>query len=166
MPALFLILIIPVDPLLSSTRNAFKEHTGPAIFLPLWLKILLWLPSSLGIMDKLCQPTRACLVFEHICLVTETLFLGLVFSRISSLFLGPVHQVICLQQRLLALQATHIILQLPIRVPASLRGLPAPAAVDTRILGSRFQHQQLIPPAAARGWQLSTLSCQLSVGIP
>lgn len=81
MPALFLILIISVDPLLSSTRKAFKEHTGPAIFLPLWLKILLWLPSTLGIMDKLYQPTRACLVFEHYLLSYRDLVFGFSFLK-------------------------------------------------------------------------------------
>lgn len=80
-PALFLILVILVDPLLSSPRDAFKEHTGPAIFLPLWLKNLLWLPSTLGIMDKLHQPIRACLAFEHYLLSYRDLVFGFSFLK-------------------------------------------------------------------------------------
>lgn len=168
MPALFLILIISVDPLLSSTRNAFKEHTGPAIFLPLWLKILLWLPSTLGIMDKLRQPTRACLVFEHYLLSYRDLVLGFSFlknTKFVSRACAPGH-LPAAEAFSSASYSRHSPASYPCVLSPSLRGLPAPAAVDTGILGSHFQHQQLIPPAAARGWQLSTLSCQLSVGMP
>lgn len=115
-------------------------------------------PSTLGTMAKLPKSTKACLVFEHclrICLASETLFLGLVFSRIpSSVSRAFTHTgSSCLQQRLPAL----------IHVSPALRAPPLPRGHPD--LGISLATPTTDCPSCCKGWQLSALSCQAS-GMP
>lgn len=167
MPALFLILVISVDPLLSSPRNAFKEHTGPAIFLPLWLKILLWFPSTLGIMDKSGQPTKACLAFEYYLLSYRDLVFGFSFlknTKFISRARAPGH-LSAAEAFGSASFSRHSSASYPC-VPFSQRP-PCPRLCGHPDLGISLPTPTTDSPSCCKGgWQLSTLSCQLSVGMP